>query len=155
MLGTRVPGIPTLVVGAVVAVVATVGLAIQAVNGTQTVNSQLNALPVHNATIDDAYYRCLDTQARSLVSPDQAVVLDMTSLRDFVTLIKAVGSWTRFANSPSHAVARLSLRSSTTNGGCLGTVVVAHFTTPHHGVTVEIGSGASMAGHGPPPAPPL
>jgi hypothetical protein len=136
-------------------VVALAGLGVQAVRGNRTVGVQRQAITVHNAKLDDAFYRCLDIQARSLVSPSEPIVVT-GSLGDVVTLIKGVGSWVTIANPFSSAVARLSLRDNVKGGGaCLGTVVIATYPKPRHGVTVRIGTGASVPGTGPPPAPPL
>ena len=77
-------------------------------------------------------------------------------LGDLVTLLKGDGSWVTIANPPSTAVARISLRNNVAGDGtCLGTVVVATYAKPHDGVSVRVGSGSSVAGKGPPPAPPL
>jgi hypothetical protein len=136
-------------------VVAVLGLSVQAVRGNRTVSVQRSALTVHDAALDDAFYHCIDVQARSLVSPGEPVRL-RDDLGDLVTLIKGVGSWATFANPPSTAVAQLSLRDNVTGSGtCLGTVVFATYAKPRHGVRVRVGSGSSVAGKGPPPAPPL
>ncbi len=57
------------VVSALVAAVALVALVGQAVRGTRTVDAQLAARAVHDASVDDAFYACIDTQAHSLVRP--------------------------------------------------------------------------------------
>ena len=145
----------TIVAGIVVAVAAIVGLGAQAVSGARTVNAQRQAATVRNATIDDAYYQCLDIQARSLISPNQSVAIDTANLGDFISLLKSIGSWATFADASSTADVRLSLRTISGSGGCRGSVVVANFAVPVHGVTQQVGTGASMPGHGPPPAPPL
>jgi hypothetical protein len=143
------------IVGSALVIVALVGLGVQAVRGNRTVSVQRQAVTIHNAKLDDAFYRCIDIQARSLVSPGEPIVVT-GSLGDIVTLIKGVGSWVTIANPFSTAVARLSLRDNVTGAGaCLGTVVVATYPHPRHGVTVRLGSGASVPGTGPPPAPPL
>jgi len=142
-------------VGLVVAIVAGIGLGVQAVRGNTVVSVQRRATTVHDAALDNAFYRCLDVQAHSLVSAQEPVALSAAFV-DFVTLIKAVGSWVTIANPLSTAKAQLTLRDNVTGGGaCLGTVVVATYPTPHHGVRVRIGTGDSVPGAGPPPAPPL
>ena len=157
----RGPGVgrlpPALVVaaGVVVAVVALVGLAGQAVRGNRTVGVQLESRTAHDAKLDDAFYQCLDVQAHSLVTPGQPVEL-VDDLADLITLLKGVGSWVTIADSPSTATARLSLRDGVAGpGACLGTVVVAQYTGAGGRTQVRVGTGASVAGHGPPPAPPL
>jgi hypothetical protein len=147
-----------LVAVAAVAVVtlALIGLAVQAVRGNRVVSAQLATDTVRNAALDNAFYRCLDVQTRSLVSPGQPVVITSTNLADFITLLKGVGSWITVADPPTSAVAQLSLRNNVRgHAACRGTVVVAHYPQPRHGVTVRIGSGATVPGQGPPPAPPF
>jgi len=154
-VGGRLPSTLVAATGIVVAVVAVASLAGQAVRGNRTVGVQRDARTVHDAALDDAFYHCIEVQARSLVSPGQPVLLT-DDLSDLITLLKGVGSWVTIANPPSTAVARLMLRDNLTGGGaCLGTVVVARYTHPGAGRAVRIGTGASVPGHGPPPAPPL
>lgn len=136
-------------------VAAAVGLGLQAVNGARTVNDQRQPTTVRNAVIDDTYYQCLDIQARSLIASNQPVTIDAANLGDFISLLKAIGSWATFADSSSSAEVKLSLRNITGSGGCRGSVVVADFASPHPGAAQRVGTGASMPGHGPPPAPPL
>jgi hypothetical protein len=139
----------------IVLLVGLVALGVQAVRGNRTVAVQRSAVTVHDAALDDAFYRCLDVQTRSLIAPGEPVIFD-DNLGDVITMIKAVGSWVTIANPMSTAVARLSLRNGVTTGGaCLGTVVVATFPRAHQASVVRLGTGASVPGHGPPPAPPL
>jgi hypothetical protein len=144
------------VVGAVIVAAAAVGLALQAFHGNQVVTAQRSAATARVALEENAYYDCLDTQTRSLVSPEQPVTIGAANLGDFVTLIQAVGSWVTVATSHLEAVPQLSLRTGVTGPGtCRGTVVVSSSTRPGHPPTVRVGSGASVAGEGPPPAAPL
>jgi hypothetical protein len=140
----------------VMVIVAMAGLAVQAVRGNRTVSVQRHAVTIRQASLDDAFYHCIDVQARSLVTPREPVVV-MGSLGDIVTLIKGVGSWVTIASPYASAEARLSLRDNVSGpGACLGTVVIATYPKTHHrGATVRVGSGATVPGHGPPPAPPL
>jgi hypothetical protein len=136
-------------------VVAVVALTGQAVRGNRTVGLQRTAVVERDAALDNAFYHCLDVQARSLVRPGEPVELS-NDLADLVTLIKAVGSWVTVADPPSSAVAQLSLRNGLTGkGACLGTVVVARISGPGHSFIEHVGTGASVPGNGPPPAPPL
>jgi hypothetical protein len=146
-----------IIIGAGVGIVALAGLGVQAVRGNDTVSSQHQAVIMHDAAVDNAFYRCLDVQTRSLVSPGEPVWLVAGSFGDLVTLIKAVGSWVTIADRLSSAQATVGLRDNVAGGQtCLGTVVVAKNTNPHHGGDgVRVGSGASVPGSGPPPAPPL
>jgi hypothetical protein len=142
------------VLGLVICVVVLAALVVQAGRGNAVVAVQLQATTKHNAVIDDAFYRCLDIQARSLVSPGEPVYFGPDNLSDWVTLTKGIGSWVTIASSPASAKADLSLRDDVTGRpACLGTVVVAR-TVGSHGV-VRVGHGASVPGQGPPPAPPL
>ncbi len=158
----RVPGRhslrkPLLRVAAVALVAVTMSaMTVQAVRANRTVSGRLGAATVRDAGLDDSYYRCIDVQARSLVSPGQPVLLAGDNLEDDITLLKGVGSWITIADPPSNAVARLSLRNHVAGAGaCLGTVVVARYGAPGHDVFERVGTGASVAGHGPPPPTPL
>ncbi len=143
------------VVAAVVSVITVVAMGVQAVRSNRTVAMQRDALTIHDTALDNAFYHCLDVQARSLITPTEPVAF-VDNLADLVTLIKGVGSWVTIANPISTASARLSLRNGVTTGGaCLGTVVVATYPTAHHGTVVRVGTGASVPGNSPPPAPPL
>jgi hypothetical protein len=151
----RIPQPVVVAVGLGVLAVALAGLGVQAIRGNRTVGVQRQAITIHNATLDDSFYRCIDVQAHSLVSPSQPVVIT-GNLGDVVTLIKGVGSWVTIANPFSSASARLSLRDNVTGRhACLGTVVIATYPKPGRRPVVRVGSGASVPGHGPPPAPPL
>jgi hypothetical protein len=143
-------------VGVVVLVGASAGLVVQASRGNATVAVQRQPKAVRDAALDNAFYRCLDVQARSLVSPGEPVALAPSNLADFITLLKGVGSWVTIADPPSTAVARLSLRDHVDgSGACLGTQVTARYPRRQGGFAVRVGTGASVPGQGPPPAPPL
>jgi len=144
------------VASALVAAVALVALAGQAVRGNRTVDAQLSARAVHDASVDDAFYACLDTQAHSLVRPGQSVALGGDNLADVVTMIKGFGSWITVADPASGADVVLTLHDgAAAPGTCLGTRVVGTSRGPGGRTTVRLGTGASVAGQGPPPAPPL
>lgn len=142
--------------GAAVAIVASAGLVTGAVHGGRVIRSQEGSSTVAAARLDEAYYRCLEVQARSLVSPGTPVTLPFHGIADLsgvIDLLKAVGSWATFADPTDPAVTELSLRHVPGPGACLGVVVVARGTRP--GAPDRIGSGASVPGDGPPPAMPL
>jgi len=144
------------VAGVLVTVVALVALVGQAVRGDRTVGVQLSAPTVRDAALDDAFYRCLDVQAHSLVRPGQSVALRTGNLADVVTMIKGFGSWVTVADPPSRADVVLTLRDGPAGPGtCLGTRVVGTSTGPGGTRVVRLGTGAQVAGQGPPPAPPL
>ncbi len=143
-------------VSCLVVVVALVTLVGQAVRGNRTVGVQLAAHAVHDARVDDAFYRCIDVQAHSLVAPGRTVTLSTHNLADLVTMIKGFGSWVTVADSASRADVVLTLRDDVPGPGtCLGTLVVASYPGPGGHATVRVGTGAQVPGHGPPPAPPL
>lgn len=149
-----------MIVGPVLLAVALAALSVQAVRGNTTVSVQREAHTIRNATLDDSFYNCITVQAHSLVSPGESVSLapppTLSGLADVVTLLKGVGSWATFADPPSTAAVFLSLRNNVAGpGACLGTEVIATYPRAHHRTTVRIGSGSSVAGKGPPPAPPL
>ncbi len=140
----------------VVMAVALVALVGQAVRGNRTVSAQLSAHAVHDASVDDAFYRCIDVQAHSLVGPGRTVALATDNLADVVTMIKGFGSWITVADPSSSADIVLTLRDDVAGPGtCLGTQVVATSRGPDGRTVIRVGTGAEVAGHGPPPAPPL
>ncbi len=143
-------------VAAVVCVVTLVALAGQAVRGNRTVGVQLAQHTVHDASVDNAFYACLDTQARSLVRPGQTVTLGGTNLADVVTMIKGFGAWVTVADGASDADVTLTLHNGPGGPGtCLGTTVVATSRGTDGRPVIRVGTGAQVPGDGPPPAPPL
>ena len=145
----------TACIGLVVAAVVMASMGVQAVRGNRTVNVQRDRLTVHDAALDNAYYHCIEVQARSLVSPDHPVGLK-GNLGDLITLIKGVGSWISVADALSTHPDTIFLTNNVPGPGtCRGTVVQIKYSHPHDGVTVRTGTGASVPGTGPPPAPPL
>jgi hypothetical protein len=143
-------------VSCLVVAVALVTLVGQAVRGDRVVTSQLSARAVHDASVDDAFYRCIDVQAHSLVPPGRSVTLRTDNLADVVTMIKGFGSWVEVADPASRADIFLTLRDDVPGPGtCLGTQVVATRRGPDGRTEVRVGTGAQVSGHGPPPAPPL
>ncbi len=144
------------VVSALIMTVALVALVGQAVRGNRVVDAQLAAHAVHDASIDDAFYSCIDIQAHSLVGPGQTVALGGDNLADVVTMIKGFGAWVTVADPTSRADVVLTLHDGpAAPGTCLGTRVVGTFRGPGGHTTVRFGTGATVAGQGPPPAPPL
>jgi hypothetical protein len=143
------------VVGALLVGVTLAAIGGQAVRANRTVSIQREAPTVRDAALDNAFYRCIDIQARSLVSVDEPVLVG-GQLADRISLLKGVGEWVTIADPPSRAVSTLSLRDNVSGtGACLGTVVIATSRRSDGTVAVRIGSGASVPGKGPPPAPPL
>jgi hypothetical protein len=157
---SRTARVLVMLAGGAVAVVALTGLTVQAVRGNRTVSVQREARTIHNAALDNAFYHCIDVQARSLVPNGASVALlvpvSLAGLGDLVTLLKGAGSWAVFADPASSATVGLSLRNNVSGAGtCLGTQVIGTYHRSGHKVSVRVGSGANVAGKGPPPAPPL
>ena len=158
--GTHRPRpVQTVVVTTVSCLVIAVALATlvgQAVRGNRTVGAQVSASAMHDASVDDAFYQCIDTQAHSLVAPGRSVALSTDNLADVVTMIKGFGSWVRVADPAARAQVVLTLHNNVSGSGtCLGTQVVGTSVGPDGRTVVRIGTGAEVAGTGPPPAPPL
>lgn len=156
----RTPGLRQEVLRASVAIallgVTLLGLATQAVNADRTVNIQADSATALVAAEQNAFYDCLDIQARSLISPDQPVTMGGSTLSDYITLVQTVYRWITLASPPTRAVAELYLRTGVSGPGtCRGTVVMAHYAHPKEGPAVRRGSGASVRGHGGPPPTPL
>lgn len=139
-----------------VVVVALAALTGQAARGYSTVSQQMDSHAVHDAQVDDAFYRCIDVQAHSLVATDQSVRLSTENLADVVTMIKGFGSWVNVADPSSQAQVVLTLRNDASGpDACLGTRVVATSVGPDGRTSVRLGTGDHVDGQGPPPAPPL
>ena len=144
-----------ILVAAVIGVAAVVGLVVQAARGNAVVSGQSSAATVRDARLDNTYYSCLETQARSLVHPGQTVALQASPV-ELIALLKAVDSWATVADPSSRADVTLTLRDGPPAAGtCLGTRVAALVRVPGQGTVLRPGTGAQMPGAGPPPAPPL
>ncbi len=151
-------------VGAVVGVMMTllivVAAVVQAARGNAVVAAERRPAAQHDAALDDAFYDCLSTQAHSLVPPTEPVFLrgseaNLAGIGDWVTMLKAIGSWVTFSGSPGAARTDITIEDHVTNRpACLGTVVVAREVRGGR-TTVRFGSGAHVPGQGPPPAPQL
>ena len=155
-----VPGAMVVIVGTGVIILALTGLTVQAFRGNRTVSVQRDAHTIHDARTRQCLLQ-LHRRASPQSGEDRRTGFahrssrPLSGLGDVVTLLKGVGSWVTFADPPSTAAVRLSLRNNVTGAGaCLGTEVIGTYPKPHHRITVRIGSGASVAGMGPPPAPP-
>jgi hypothetical protein len=142
-------------IGLPLAALAMGALAVKAVHGGQTVQDQQSGAAAANARLDFAYYQCIDIQAHSVLSPGRPVLIAVPSFGDYFTLLKAVGSWVTLAGHPSASAVDLYLDDKSGPGTSLGTIVVAKETQPDGRRTTLLGSGASVPGKGPPPAPPL
>jgi hypothetical protein len=141
-------------VGLSLAAVGAVALAVTAVHGGQTVQDLRGPTPVAHAELDDAYYRCIDIQAHSVVSDRRPVLFEGPDFGAYIALLKAVGSWVTIAGHRSPSDVALSLEDKRGRGTCLGQVVVARERGADGRMTTLVGSGASVPGKGPPPAEP-
>jgi len=142
-------------VGLVMTIVVMATMGIQAVRGELTVNVQRDRLTVHEAALDNAFYHCIEVQVRSLVGPGQPVELE-GNVGDVINLLKAVGSWVTVAHSYAAALGVLTLTDNVHGPEtCRGNVAQIRYLHPRNGVVVRTGTGSSVPGTGPPPAPPL
>ena len=64
----RLPGLAVTVVAAVVAAVVAVALVGQALRGSAVVDRQFATSTVRNASLDNAFYRCIDIQAHAIAA---------------------------------------------------------------------------------------
>lgn len=141
--------------GALVACVAIGGLVTGSLHGNRVVASTRSRTLHSEATLSDDYFRCLDVQARSLVSPSEPVELNDKNVADWVTLIQAAGSWMKIAYPPTPTTPELLLEHVQGPHSCLGVVVVKRLRAADGHVREKTGSGASIPGPGPPPQLPL
>jgi hypothetical protein len=144
------------VVGLVVVAIGLGGLLVQAGRGTASVAAQRSARVVADARLDEAYYSCVDRQARSLIGPSTPVAYRPgASLGEAVVLNKAVASWITLSPPGTEPAGWLGLRHTGGPQACLGDVVTLRVRDAKGSWTLRTGHGASVPGQGPPPAPPL
>jgi hypothetical protein len=130
-----------------------VALVFGAADGNTTVASFSTPAQVSANRLDNAYYRCLDTQVHSLVPPGQPVSFDP---RDNVAdVLRAAGSWLHAAPADDASVPQLVLATRAGAGSCHGFVVEARTRDAGGRTEVRIGTGASLPGQGPLPRPEL
>lgn len=142
-------------IGLLVVLTVVASMGVQAVRGNRTVGVQRDERTMHATALDNAFYHCIDVQVRSLVRPGQPVDL-RGGLYDLVTLLQASGSWITVADRSSPADEQVFVVDGVGGPGtCRGTVAKIAYREPHGGETVRTGTGASVPGTGPPPAPPL
>jgi hypothetical protein len=134
-------------------VVGTLGLLFGAARGNATVtalNSSTQAADLH---LENAYYRCLEIQTRSLVSPGEPVTLNVWY--EVLDLLRAAGVWLTAAPPSDVHAPQLTLATRPGPGSCHGTVVEARFLLPDGKTVIRFGTGASVPGEGPLPRPEL
>lgn len=132
------------------------GLVVGAVHGDRSADALRSKGPLATANLDNAYYRCVDAQAHSLVTGDQPVHLaySVANFANYVALVKATASWVHLVAHPGVSTVSLTLVNQSGPASCLGTRVQAVTRLPGGHVAVRQGTGASLPGKGPPPAPP-
>ena len=144
------------VVGTMVATIGLGCLVVQATRAEATISAQRSERVVADARLDEAYYACIDRQARSLITADTPVAYRPgASLGEAVVLNKAVASWIMLSQPGSEPAGWLGLRHTGRPGACLGDVVTLRARDATGVWTLRFGHGASVPGQGPPPAPPL
>ena len=152
----RGSGAVTVLVGSAVGAIGLTCVIGQAARGMAIVSHQRSAQVVADARLDDAYYSCLDIQARSLITPSTSVrYRPGASLGEAVILNKVVGSWITLSPARHEPAGFLGLRHADGPGACLGDVVTLRTRGSDGTWIVRIGHGATVPGQGPPPAPPL
>ena len=152
----RGSGAVTVLVGSAVGAIGLTCVIGQAARGMAIVSHQRSAQVVADARLDDAYYACLDVQARSLITPSTPVrYRPGASLGEAVILNKAIGSWITLSPKGHEPTEFLGVRHTTGPGACLGDVVTVRTRGGDGTWIVRTGHGATVPGQGPPPAPPL
>ncbi|MDA8359481.1 MAG: hypothetical protein M0Z95_24980 [Actinomycetota bacterium] len=123
-------------------------MAIGAVHGARQAQAAAQKGQVAAWQLNAAYWDCLETQAHSLVQPDEPVWVKEQQLATLVTIEKVIGPWADQVHSPSEAQAELEIVTRPGDGTCLGEVVVGWFGPPGGPWTVKrTGSGASLPGN--------
>jgi len=136
------------VAAAVIGVTAIAALSVGAVHGARLVAAANGSGQEAAWQRNTAYWDCLDTQAHSLVGPDEPVWLDAPNYPALVTLAKVVGPWAELAPARADARVELEIVSRPGPGTCLGTVVVGRFDGRRGRWTVvRTGSGAAVPGN--------
>ena len=146
----------TVLASTAILLVGGVGLLGQVVRSDRVVAAQRSSAVMHDAHLDDSYYRCLETQARSLISEATPVRYRRgATLGEAVLLNKVAASWVTVSPPGAEPSGWLGIRRSSTGPSCLGDVVTLRTRNADGRWIVRLGSGASVPGHGPPPDPPL
>lgn len=136
--------------------VAGVGLGTLVILSEQSIRAELHASTnseVAAWNLDANYWKCLSTQAHSLLMPGERVRIVETNLANWVTLEKVIGGWTVPVTSGQSATVTLQKRD---RGSCLGSVVVEYRPASNGTSSRErVGSGDSLTSHHPLPNTPL
>jgi hypothetical protein len=125
-------------------------LAVGAVHGGRSISALAGDHQVATSRLDNAYYDCLATQARSLARPGEAVDVLASNPSAWGTLVKVVAPWAVLTTDASRAEVTMTLAPRRGTNTCLGSVVVARSPSG----AVHYGTGATLFG-GPPPPPVL
>jgi hypothetical protein len=147
----------TVLAALAVVIVAGFGLGWGAHNGVKSATQLSSHEAVVQGALDDDYYACLTTQARSLIRRGEAVAVNEANLQSWVIVTKVLGSWAVLDNRAvvGRSVPTVALITRPGPGSCLGSVVTTSVVTRKGHIRVRRGSGASLLGHQVPPAPNL
>jgi hypothetical protein len=141
------------VVGAVVVVIGTLALMFGAARGNATVTSLNSPSQAADLRLENAYYRCISIQTRSLVSPSEPVSLNVWY--EVLDVLRGAGVWLTAAPPTDALAPQLTLASRPGPLSCHGMVVEARFRLSDGKTVIRIGTGASVPGNGPLPRPEL
>ena len=146
----------TVLASTAILLVGGVGLLGQVVRSDRVVAAQRSSAVVHDAHLDDSYYQCVETQVHSLISEDTPVRYRRgATLGEKFLLNRVAAGWVTLSAPGAKPFGWLGVRRSSTAPSCLGDVVTLRTRDAEGRWIVHLGSGASVPGHGPPPAPPL
>jgi hypothetical protein len=139
---------------AVVSMVALVAVATSSVRQTEQ-RSESGQAAAWN--LDNRYWSCLETQARSLVQPEEHVWIDPSiGLGNYVNLEFILSPWVVLVHNQNQARAWLTLRTSRGPGTCLNWEVEGRIEGPGGTHTaLRKGTGASLFSTRPLPTTPL
>jgi hypothetical protein len=154
------PGRPRIWSGCIAVLVAVVSLvALVVVAGSSIRQTERTSTSRQTAAwnLDDRYWTCLETQARSLVQPEEHVWIDPSvGLSRYVNLEFVLAPFVVIVPDRSQATAWLTLRTGHGSGTCLNWEVVGRFDGPGGSHTVvRRGTGASLSSKQPLPTTPL
>ena len=96
--------------------------------------------------LDNRYWSCLETQARSLVQPQEHVWIDPSiGLGNYVNLEFVLAPWVVLVHNQNRATAWLTLRTSNGPGTCLNWEVAGRIEGPGGSRSaLRKGTGASL-----------
>ena len=140
-------------VAVLIAIVGLVGLSFGAANGIHVVGSVDSPQQIHDAQLQDRYFRCLRVEARSLLRPGSVVSVASDSFATVGTILEVVGGWLTIVKPGNPSVPQIALASGSGQHGCHGVNVEERTLQRTGTVRVRIGHGATLPGSGPLPPP--